>query len=103
MAKDSGGSFITGFLVGGIVGVAVGILLASPEDSKARKDMSKKAADFKSKANDFAERFEGNLKPSVEAIKDQVVPMAESVASSVRTFSKSSNGSSESDQSTEKI
>ena len=88
MAKDSGGSFITGFLVGGIVGLAVGILLASPEDSKTRKDISKKTDEFKSKANDLAERFEENVKPSVESIRDQVLPMAESVVSSVRTFTK---------------
>jgi len=103
MGNDGGGSFITGFLIGGIMGAAVGILLASPEDSQTRKELYKKAVDFKSKANDFAERFEENIKPSVEVIREQVVPMAESVASRVSSFSKSSNDSSESDQSTEKI
>ena len=102
MSKDNGSSFITGFLVGGIVGVAVGILFASSEDSSTREKMSNKATEFKNKANNFSDILEENIRPSVEVIREQVIPKAESLVSNIRNLSTSQNGSSENETSTGK-
>lgn len=53
--KNSTGTFITGLLMGGIVGGVLALLFAPMTGKELRDDISKKAGDLKNNMNDLVE------------------------------------------------
>jgi len=54
--KDSGNSFLFGFLLGAIAGVAVGFLYAPKPGRETRAILKEKAGELKEKAGDVINR-----------------------------------------------
>ena len=57
--KDSGGGFGIGFIMGAIVGVAIGFLYAPKAGSETRELLKEKTKEFKEKAGETAEKARG--------------------------------------------
>jgi len=76
---DNGGSFTTGFLVGGILGAVVGILLAPRAGSETREDLAERSEDWRIRAEELASRLRARAAPAVDEMRERVVPTLESV------------------------
>jgi gas vesicle protein len=54
--KDSGNSFLIGFIIGAITGVAVGFLYAPKAGKETRNILKEKAGELKEKASEMISR-----------------------------------------------
>lgn len=54
--KDSGNSFLIGFILGAIAGVAVGFLYAPKAGKETRSLLKEKAGELKEKASEMIQR-----------------------------------------------
>ena len=54
--KDSGNSFLIGFILGAVAGVAVGFLYAPKPGKETRALLREKASEFKEKAGEVISR-----------------------------------------------
>jgi len=54
--KDSGNSFLIGFILGAVAGVAVGFLYAPKPGKETRSLLREKAGEFKEKAGEVINR-----------------------------------------------
>ena len=54
--KDSGNSFLVGFILGAVAGVAVGFLYAPKPGKETRAMLREKASEFKEKAGEVISR-----------------------------------------------
>ena len=77
--SDSGGSFIAGFLLGGIVGTLVGILLAPKPGSETRADLLVQSEALRERAEELAARVRERVGPAVEGVRERVGPAVEGV------------------------
>ncbi|MBM4141438.1 MAG: YtxH domain-containing protein [Nitrospira sp.] len=66
----SAGSIFLSFLLGGIVGAGLAILLAPESGSETRKRIKDFAEDVKDKAKDYAEDVKGRISTSMEKGKE---------------------------------
>ena len=93
--NDDGGSFVTGFFFGGIIGIVVGILLAPKPGSETRTAILEQSDVLRDKAEELAARVREQAGPAVdtvrqrmgpalEGVREKVGPMVERVSSAVR-------------------
>ena len=75
-SNDNGGSFVTGFLLGGIIGAVVGILLAPKSGSETRADLLEQSETLRARAEEMAAKVRERVGPAVEGVRDRVVPAA---------------------------
>jgi gas vesicle protein len=54
--RDSGNSFLIGFILGAVAGVAVGFLYAPKAGKETRAILKEKAGEFKEKASEMISR-----------------------------------------------
>ena len=83
MANDDGGNFMTGFVLGGIIGAVVGILLAPKPGLETRADLLEQSDILRSRAEELAARARDRFGPTVEGMRERVGPVAGRVASRV--------------------
>ena len=76
---DSGGSFVTGFLLGGIVGAIVGILLAPKAGSETRAELAQQTEALRERAEEVAAKVREAIGPTVEVVREHVGPAMEGV------------------------
>ena len=76
---DSGGGFITGFLFGGIVGAAFGLLLAPKPGQETRNELRNQSDIIRSKMEDIGIAARDRLGPTVDEIKDKIGPRLDEV------------------------
>jgi gas vesicle protein len=76
---DSGGGFITGFLFGGIVGAAFGLLLAPKPGQETRNELRNQSDIIRSKMEDIGTAARDRLGPAVDEIKDKIGPKLDEV------------------------
>ena len=81
--NDSGHSFVSGFLLGGIVGAVVGILLAPKTGSETRASLLEQSETLRTRAEELAARVREQVGPTVETVRERVSPVAERVAARV--------------------
>ena len=67
--SDSGGGFITGFLFGGIVGAAFGLLLAPKPGQETRNELRNQSDLIRSKMEDIGTAARDKLGPAVDEMK----------------------------------
>ena len=84
---DSGGCFITGFLFGGIVGAAFGLLLAPKPGQETRNELRNQSDIIRSKMEDIGTAARDRLAPAVDEIKDKIGPKIDEVISNRRQSS----------------
>ena len=70
--SDNGGSFVSGFLMGGIVGTVIGILLAPKPGSETRADLVEQSETMRARAEELAARVRERVGPAVEGVRDRV-------------------------------
>ena len=78
-SNNSGGSFIIGFLVCGIVGTAVGVLLAPRPGMETRAELAERSEAWRTRAEELAATLRERIGPTVESMREKVAPAVESV------------------------
>ena len=81
-SDDGGGSFVSGFLIGGIIGTVVGILLAPRPGTETRSELLDQSEEFRDRTEEILARLRERLEPTVENMREQFIPVAERVAKS---------------------
>ena len=76
---DSGGGFITGFLFGGIVGAAFGLLLAPKPGQETRNELRNQSEIIRSKMEDIGSAARDRLGPTVDEFKEKIGPKIDEV------------------------
>lgn len=77
--NDSGMAFISGFLLGGLVGAAVGLLLAPKSGAETRAGLAEQSDVWRNRAEDFAGQVGHNISPTIDNLRQQVSPAVEAV------------------------
>ncbi len=77
--NDSGMSFISGFLLGGLVGAAVGLLLAPKSGAETRAGIAEHSDAWRNRAEDLAGQIGHNISPTIDNLRHQVAPAVEVV------------------------
>ncbi len=83
MENDNDGSFITGFLLGGIIGAAVGLLLAPKTGEQTRTDLMGASEEWRTRAEGLAARVSEAVGPTMDVVRERVQPITDRVASTV--------------------
>lgn len=72
------------FIIGGIIGTLIGIMLAPKSGSETRSELTDRSQKLKSRANEMAANVRTRLGPTVESARERVGPVVDQVASRVR-------------------
>lgn len=72
--NDDGGTFMAGFLLGGIIGTIVGILLAPKAGSETRAELAGQSEIWRDRAEEIAARVRERVGPAIEGVRERVVP-----------------------------
>ena len=72
--NDNGGSFMTGFLMGGIVGAVIGLLLAPKSGSQTRADLMDQSETWRIRAEEIAARVREGVAPVIEGMRESGTP-----------------------------
>ena len=72
MSDDRGGSFFSFFLMGGIVGAIVGLLLAPRKGQETRAELSQKSEILKEQVEDMAFQLKDRLNPTIDNVKEMI-------------------------------
>ncbi|MBM24592.1 MAG: hypothetical protein CL760_02645 [Chloroflexi bacterium] len=73
MSNDrGGGSFFSFFLMGGIVGAIVGLLLAPRKGQETRAELSQKSEILKEQVEDMAFQLKDRLNPTIDNVKEMI-------------------------------
>ena len=78
------GSFMLGFMFGGLVGTVLGILIAPKPGSETRVELAEQSDVWKSRAEEFAAILKEGLTPVVEEFKDVIYPVVENLNSQLQ-------------------
>ena len=79
MAKDNGGGFSTGLILGAIIGTVAGILMAPKPGSETRSELLDKSDYWRGKAERFSDIIVERLGPTLETVRDNVPPTIENI------------------------
>ena len=77
--NDSGIAFVSGFLLGGLVGAAIGLLLAPKSGAETRAGIAEHSDEWKHRAEDIAGQISHNITPAIDNLRHQVAPAVEVV------------------------
>lgn len=77
-SNDSGGSFVLGFLIGGIVGAAVGLLLAPRSGQDTRAELAGRSEAWRNRAEEMAANLRERAAPAVDTARERIDPAVES-------------------------
>lgn len=72
--NDSGMAFVSGFLLGGLVGAVVGLLLAPKSGAETRAGIAEHGDVWRHRAEDFAGQISHNITPAIDNLRQQVGP-----------------------------
>ena len=79
MAKDNGGSFSAGLILGTIIGTVAGILMAPKPGSETRSELLEKSDYWREKAERFSDIIVEKLGPTLETVRENVPPTIENM------------------------
>ena len=82
--NDNGGSFMLGFMFGGLVGTVLGILIAPKPGSETRVELAEQSEIWKFRAEEFAAILKEGLTPVVNEFKDVIYPVVENLNSQIQ-------------------
>ena len=73
MGSGNGG-FTTGLLVGGIIGTAIGILLAPKPGSETRSELFERSEYIRDKAEELSAAVKDVLGPTIDQLSERIAP-----------------------------
>lgn len=79
MAKDNGGGFSTGLILGAIIGTVAGILMAPKPGAETRSELLEKSDYWREKAERFSDIIVERLGPTLETVRDNMPPTIENM------------------------
>ena len=77
--NGNGSSFALGFLVGGILGTVVGILIAPKPGVETRAELAERSEVWRLRAEEMAATVRERMGPAVEGVRERVTPAVEVV------------------------
>ena len=77
--NDSGMAFVSGFLLGGLVGAAIGLLLAPKSGAETRAGIAEHSDEWRHRAEDIAGQISHNITPANDNLRHQVAPAVDVV------------------------
>ncbi len=77
--NDSGMAFVSGFLLGGLVGAAIGLLLAPKSGAETRAGIAEHSDEWRHRAEDIAGQISSNITPAIDNLRHQVAPAVDAV------------------------
>ena len=77
--NDSGMAFVSGFLLGGLVGAAIGLLLAPKSGAETRAGIAEHSDEWRHRAEDIAGQISHNISPAIDNLRHQVAPVVDAV------------------------
>ena len=77
--SDSDSSFALGLVLGGVIGVAVGLLIAPKPGSETRAELAEASEVWRGRAEEVAAALRERVGPTVEGVRERVGPAVESV------------------------
>lgn len=80
---DSGVAFVAGFLFGGALGVALGMLLAPKSGAETREEIVAHGDALRQRAEDVAAQISHKVTPTIESLRDQATPAVDAVRQTV--------------------
>ncbi len=78
--KQGEGSFLMGFIVGGVVGVVAGLLLAPKPGSETRADLADYGEVVRERAEEVAAQVRERVGPAVDSVREAVGPVISQMA-----------------------
>ena len=82
MANGNGNSFISGFLIGGLVGAVGGIMLAPKSGSETRAELLEQSEALRVRGEELAARVRERVGPTVDSVRERVQPVASQITRS---------------------
>ena len=73
-SNDNGGSFVLGFLIGGIVGAAVGLLIAPRSGQDTRAELAGRSEAWRNRAEEMAANLRERAGAGVDSARDRIGP-----------------------------
>jgi len=73
--NDSGIAFVSGFLLGGVIGAAIGMLLAPKSGVETRADLAGQSEVWRHRAEDMAAQINASIAPTIESVRERVEPV----------------------------
>lgn len=70
--QDGGGGFFTGLVLGGMVGAAVGLLLAPRRGEETLEQIRVKSAELRDRGREFIEEESGTLREAVDEMREML-------------------------------
>jgi len=77
--NDSGIAFVSGFLLGGVLGAAVGMLLAPKSGADTRADIAEQSDVWRQRAEEMAAQINASITPTIENVRQEVTPAVDVV------------------------
>jgi gas vesicle protein len=77
--NDNGMAFVSGFLLGGLVGAAIGLLLAPKSGAETRAGIAEHSDEWRHRAEDIAGQISHNISPAIDNLRHQVAPAVDAV------------------------
>jgi gas vesicle protein len=77
--NDSGIAFVSGFLLGGVLGAAVGMLLAPKSGAETRAGIAEQGDVWRERAEEMAAQINASIVPTIENVRQQVTPAVDVV------------------------
>ena len=81
--NNSGWSFTTGLLIGSIVGVVAGVLLAPKPGDQTRAELIEQSETWRTRAEEIAARVRERVGPTVEDVRERIRPVKDQAATHV--------------------
>ena len=79
-SEDKGqGSLATGFIVGGVVGAILGLLLAPKSGEEMRADLLEQSEALRARAEELAAKVRERVGPAVEGMRERIGPAVEGI------------------------
>lgn len=70
--NDSGIAFVSGFLLGGVLGAAVGILLAPKSGAETRAGIVEQGDVWRERAEEMAAQINASIAPTVDVVRERM-------------------------------
>jgi gas vesicle protein len=77
--NDKGLGFSVGLLVGGIIGVVAGILIAPKSGAETRAELVARNAAWRMRAEELAATLRERAAPTIDSVKERMAPAMDSV------------------------
>ena len=79
MANDNGSGFVLGLFVGGVIGCAVGMLLAPKAGSETRSDLRELGDNWRTRADEMAADLRSRGAAEFDSMSERVGPAVDSL------------------------